>query len=181
MIAQTNHHYLKYAAENKLTWWFVYEWRKPTRQKPHWVILRSPLPRIHYYQNKRLRVKESQYLIPTYSWTLIPIPNWTYSVMTSSPFQCMALSTWLTDCADLNTRLDHQLEKDVSYKVLQFIQTMKIMKLIGHKTLWCTNTATSSRIRATRFPVTLFFTLVKFALVQLVSPFMALKINLIYV
>ena len=61
------------AAEIKLTWLFVYEWRKPTRQKPHQVILRSPLPRIHYYQNKRLQVKESQYLIPTYSWT--PYPN----------------------------------------------------------------------------------------------------------
>ena len=41
--------------------------RKPTRQKPHRVILRSPLPRIHYYHKKRLQVKESQYLIPTYS------------------------------------------------------------------------------------------------------------------
>ena len=40
---------------------------KPTRQKPHRVILRSPFPRIHYYHNKRLQVKESQYLIPTYS------------------------------------------------------------------------------------------------------------------
>ena len=30
-----------------------------TRQKPHQVILRSPLLRIHYYQNKRLQVKES--------------------------------------------------------------------------------------------------------------------------
>ena len=50
------------AAEIKLT-----QWRKPTRQKPHRLILRSPLPRIHYYHNKRLKVKESQYLIPTYS------------------------------------------------------------------------------------------------------------------
>ena len=32
---------------------------KPTRQKPHLVILRSLLPRIHYYHNKRLKVKES--------------------------------------------------------------------------------------------------------------------------
>ena len=31
------------------------------------VILRSPLSRIYYYQNKRLQVKESQYLIQTYS------------------------------------------------------------------------------------------------------------------
>ena len=120
------------AAKIKLTRWFVYEWGKPTWQKSHRVILRSPLPRIHYYQNKWLQVKESQYLIPTYSWTLTPIPNWTCSVMTISP---------------CNARL---LEKVVGYKVLQFIQTMKIKKMLGHKTLWYTNTATSSQERWTR-------------------------------
>ena len=61
--------------ENKLTRWFVYECEKPTRQKPHRMILKSPLPRIHYYQNKQLQVKKSQYFIPTYSWTLTLIPN----------------------------------------------------------------------------------------------------------
>ena len=30
---------------------------------------------------------------------------------------------------------NHQLEKDVGYKVLQFIQTMKIKKLLGYKIL----------------------------------------------
>ena len=105
-----------------MTQWFVYEWGKLTRQKLHRVILRLPLPRIHYYQNKRLQVKEFQYLIPTYSWILIPIPNWNYSVMTISHFQCMALSTWLTNrCADPSTRLNHQLQKDVGCKVLLFI------------------------------------------------------------
>ena len=137
-----------YVAENKLTQWFVYEWEKPTRQKPHWVILRSPLPRIYYYQNKQLQVKESQKLLPTYSWTLSPIPNWTCSVVITSLFQCTAPSMWLTNCADPSMRFDHQLEKDVGYKVLQFIQMMKIMKLLGHKTLWRTNTAISSRTRA---------------------------------
>ena len=57
-----------------------------TWQKPYRVNLKSPLPIIHYYQNKRLQVKESQYLILTYSWTLTPILNWTYSVMTISSF-----------------------------------------------------------------------------------------------
>ena len=94
---------------------------KLTRQKPHRVILRSPLPRIHYYHNKQLQVKEFQYLIPTYNWTLTPIPIWTCSIVTISLFQCMAPNTWLTNCADPSTRLDHQLEKDVSYKILQFI------------------------------------------------------------
>ena len=36
-------------------------------KNPHRVILMSPLLRIHYYHNKWLQVKESQYLIPTYS------------------------------------------------------------------------------------------------------------------
>ena len=43
---------------------------KTTKAKPLRVNLRSPFSRIHYYQSKRLQVKESQYLIPTYSWTL---------------------------------------------------------------------------------------------------------------
>jgi len=108
--------------EIKLTRWFVYEWGKPIRQKPYRVILKSLLSIIHYYQNKRLQVNKSQYLIPTYSWTLTPISNWTYSVVTISSFQCTAPNTWLSNrCADPNTRLNHQLEKDVDCKVLQFI------------------------------------------------------------
>ena len=102
----------------KLTWWFIYKWGKPPRQKPHKVILRSPLPIIHYYHNKRLQVKESQYFIPTYSWTLTPIPNWTCSVVTIFHFQCMAPSMWLNNqCTDPSTWLTHQLEKDVGCKV----------------------------------------------------------------
>ena len=91
--------------ENKLTRWFVYEWRKPIWQKPHWVILRSPLSKFHYYHNEQLQEKESQYLIPTYSWTLTPIPNWTYSVLIISPFDARLLSTWLTNYTDPSMRL----------------------------------------------------------------------------
>ena len=47
------------AVEIELTQWFIYEWGKPIRQKFHRVILRSQFPRIHYYQNKWLQVKES--------------------------------------------------------------------------------------------------------------------------
>ena len=108
--------------EIKLTQWFVYEWGKLTLQKSHRMILRSTLPRIHYYQNKRLQVKESQYLIPTHSWTFTPKPNWTYSVMTIFPFQCMTL----------NMQLNHQREKrklkhtftdwmKINYEKLNFI------------------------------------------------------------
>ena len=86
------------------------------RQKLHRVILRSPLLRIHYYHNKWLQVKKSQYFIPTYSWTLTPIPNWTCSVMTISHFQYTAPSTWFTNCADPSTRLKHQLKKMLATK-----------------------------------------------------------------
>ena len=40
---------------------------------------------------------------------------------------------------------NHQLEKDVRCKILQFINMMKIMKLLGCKTLQRTNAAISSR------------------------------------
>ena len=128
-----------------LTQWFVYEWGKPTRQKPHQVILRSPLARIHYSQNKRLQVKESQYFIPTYSWTLTPIPNWTCSVVTIFSFDARLPSTWLTNAWIPVRDFNHQLKKVADYKVLQFIPMMKIKKMLGHKTQRCTYTTTSSQ------------------------------------
>ena len=88
-----------------LTRWFVYEWGKPTWQKPHRVILRSTLSKFHYYHNKQLQVKKSQYLISTYSWTLTPIPNWTCLVVTISPFDARLPSTWLTNCTDTSTQI----------------------------------------------------------------------------
>ena len=39
--------------------------------KPHRVIFKSPLPKFHYYHNKRLQVKESQ--VP-YQPTVEPLP-----------------------------------------------------------------------------------------------------------
>ena len=57
------------------------------------------------------------------------------------------LSTWLTNCADPSTRLQSPTKKIVGCKILQFIHTTKIKKMLGHKTLRCTYTATSSRER----------------------------------
>ena len=85
--------------------------------------------------------------LPTYSWTLTPIPNWTCSVVTVSLSYARLLSTWLTNCTDPSTRLQSPTKKIVGCKVLQFIHTMKIKKMLGHKTLRCTYTATSSRER----------------------------------
>ena len=171
--------------EIKLTQWFVYEWGKLTRQKPHRVILRSPLSRIHYYQNKWLQVKESQYLIPTYNWTLIPIPNWTCSVMTISPFQCTASNTWLTNrYANPSMRLDHQLEKDVGCKVLLFITRWRSWSYLVTKPYDIQTQQLlqeKEELGETMFPFTLFFTLVDLCSCATTSPFTALKIIIIYV
>ena len=85
--------------------------------------------------------------LPTYSWTLTPIPNWTCSVVTVSPFDAQLPSTWLTNCADPSMRLQSPTKKVIGYKVLQFIHTIKIKKMFGYKTLKCTYTVTSSRER----------------------------------
>ena len=79
---------------------------------------------------------------------LNPYPNTQLDLFCSNNLSfSMHGSQYVTNnrCADPSTRLDHQLEKDVGCKVLQFIKTMKVKKLQGHKTLRCTNTAASSR------------------------------------
>ena len=85
--------------------------------------------------------------LPTYNWTLTPISNWTCFVMTVSLSDAQLLSTWLTSCADPSTRLQTPTKKIVGCKVLQFIHTMKIKKMLSHKTLQCKYTTTSSRER----------------------------------
>ena len=119
--------------------------------KPHRVILRSPLLRIHYYQNKRLQVKESQYLIPTYSWTLTPIPNWTCSVVTISHFQCTTPNTWLTNSMRGFQYVAYSPTWERCWLQSSLVHhTIKITKLLGYKTLWCTNIAASWMERWTR-------------------------------
>ena len=97
--------------------------------------------------------------LPTYSWTLIPIPNWTCSVVTVLLFDAWLPSTWLTNCTDPSTRLQSPTKKVVGCKVLQFIHTMKTKKMLDHKTQWCTYTTTSlqewwTRVR-TSSPITI--------------------------
>ena len=52
-------------------------------------------PKIPLLSQQVVTSKGIQYLIPTYSWTLIPIPNWTFSVVTISPFNAWLPSTRL--------------------------------------------------------------------------------------
>ena len=66
-------------------------------------------------------------------------------------FQCTAPSTWLTNrCADPNTWLNHQLEKNVGCKVLQFITLWRSRSSLITKPSGVQNTASSSRKRWTR-------------------------------
>ena len=66
---------------------------KTTEAKPHWANLRSPLPRIHYYQNKRLLVKGIS--VPNTNLQLNPYPNTQLDLQCSDnlSFQCTAPST----------------------------------------------------------------------------------------
>ena len=65
---------------------------KPTRQKPLRVIFKSPLPKFHYYHNKRLQVKESYYL---YKPTVEPLPQYQLDLFCSDnfPFDARLTST----------------------------------------------------------------------------------------
>ena len=87
--------------------------------------------------------------------------------------RCTAPNTWLT----------HQLEEDVGYKVLHFINN-EDQEAFGYKTLQCTNTATSSEevnLGKTLSPVTICLNRLFSNLVQLVNSLTALKIILLYV
>ena len=91
-------------------------------------------------------------LVPYTNLQLNPYPNTQLDLFYSDnfSFRCTAPSTWLTITRIPVRDFNHQLEKVVGCKVLQFIPTMKIKKMFGHKTLRCTNTATSSQEQWTR-------------------------------
>ena len=146
MIAQTKHQTTKNVAENK--------WHGDLFTNGENLIAKTPpsdfqvtTPEIPLLSQQVVTSKGILSTLPTYSWTLTPIPNSTCSVMTVSFFDAWLPSMWLTNCADPNTRLQSPTKKFVGCKVLQFIRMMKIKKMLSHKTLWCTYTATSSRAR----------------------------------
>ena len=83
----------------------------------------------------------------TYNWTLTPIPNWTCSVVTIPLSNARLPSTWLTIARIPIRNFKTPTKKIVGCKVIQFIHTMKIKKMLGHKTPRCKYIATSSRER----------------------------------
>ena len=94
-----------------MTRWFVYEWGKPNgKNSTRWFSG-------HHSRNSTI-ITTSGYkqgipsTLPTYSWTLIPIPNRTCSVVTVFLSDAWLPSTWLTNCADPSTRLQSPIWKD---------------------------------------------------------------------
>ena len=85
--------------------------------------------------------------LPTYNWTLIPIPDYTCFVVTVPLSNARLPSTWLIVARIPVRDFETPTKKIVSCKVLQFIHTMKIKKMLSHKTLRCKYTTTSSRKR----------------------------------
>ena len=111
--------------------------------------------------------------VPYTNLQLNPYPNTQLELFYSDnfSFQCIAPSTWLTSCAYPNTRLQSPTREGCWLQCSSVHHSIKIIKLLGHKTLRCTNTAASSRTRAKLGFRSHFFILVKFSLVQLCVTF----------
>ena len=123
--------------------------------------------------------------LPTYCWTLTPIPNQTCSVVTVSLFDAQLPSTWLINCADPSTRVQSPIWKDCWLQSSSVHPYDEDQKMLGHKTLRCKYTATSPRKRWTRSrtlsPVTICLNRVCSMLVQVVYSLTALKTIILYV
>ena len=65
-------------------------------------------------------------------------------------FWCTTSSTWLTNYAVSSMRLQSPTREGCWLQSFLVHHTMKIQKMLGHKTLRCTNTTTPSQERWTR-------------------------------
>ena len=93
-------------------------------------------------------ITSKRILVPYTNLQLNPYPNTQLNLFCSNNLSFSMHSSQYVTNQSMHGSMhvtNHQLEKHVSCKVLQFINTMKIMKLLGYKTL-----AASSRERRTR-------------------------------
>ena len=98
-------------------------------------------------------VTSREILVPYTNLQLNPYPNTQLDLFCSDNLSfSMHGSQYMTNQSMHGSKYgtNHQLKKDVGYKVLQFINTMKITKILGYKTLRRTNAAASPRKRWTR-------------------------------
>ena len=137
VVAQTNHQTTKIAAENKWHGDLFTNGENLTAKTPSGDF-QVTTPETPLLSQQAVISKGISSTLPTYSWTFTPIPNWTCSVVTVPLFNAWLPSTWLTNCTNPSTQLQSSIKKVVGSKVLHFIHTMKIKKMLGHKTQWCT-------------------------------------------
>ena len=185
MITQTNHQLTKYVAENKWHDDLFTNGEKPNDKNPTgWFSG-------HHFRNSTI-ITTSSYkqgipsTLPTYSWTLTPIPNQTCSVVTVPLFDAQLPSTWLTvariPILDFNNtnwedrRLQsssvhpHDEDQEDAWSQNPMVQI--------HSNFFNRKRWTRSR---TLSPVTICLNRVCSMLVQLVYRFTALKTIILYV
>ena len=130
-----------------MIWWFVYEWGKKLTVKTPPGDFQVTTPETPLLSQHAVTSKGIPSTLPTYSWTLTLILNWTCFIVTVPLSDAQLPSTWLTNYVDPSMQLQSPTKNVVGYKVLQFIITMKIKKMLSHKTQWCTYTVTPSKER----------------------------------
>ena len=84
-------------------------------------------------------------LVPYINLQLNPYPNTQLDLFCDDNFSfwCTAPSTWLINCGDPCTRLQSPTREGCWLQSSLVYHMMKIKKMLSHKTLRCTNTATS--------------------------------------
>ena len=145
-----------------MTWWFVYKWGKTyTAKTPSGdfkvTTPENPLLSKQVVTSKRIPV-------PYTNLQLNPYPNIQLDLFYSDnlSFQCTAPSTWLTNCADPSMWLNHQIEKDVGYKVLLFITRWRSWSCLVTKPYGVQTQQLLQELGQTRFLVTPCATCVTF-------------------
>ena len=137
MVVETNHQTTKNATENKWHGDLFTNGEKLTA-KTSLDDFQVTTPETLLLSQQAVTSKRIPSTLPTYSGTLTLISNWTCSVVTNPFFDARLPTTWLTNCADPNTRIQSPTKKVAGCKIFQFIHTMKIKKMLDHKTLRCT-------------------------------------------
>ena len=123
--------------------------------------------------------------LPTYSWTLTPIPNWTCSVVTIPLSNAWLPSMWLTVVRVPIRDFKYQLRRlsaakffssSTRWRSRRYFVTNPIVQI--HRNFFKRNRWTRSRISS---PVTICLNRVCSMLVQLVNYLTALKTIILYV
>ena len=140
------------AVEIQLTQWFVDKWGKPfARQNPidEFKVTTPENPLINNQtitSIRNLTITLAYPKILTYSWTFISILNWTWSCSSLLSFDAQISNLWLTLCTNPSMWLFLATLNDViDSKVLHFINN-EDQKVLGYKTLRCTNAVASHRV-----------------------------------